>query len=162
MAIGNINLTASSGIPISCSYDGKPEWKGGSAVIDWNTVAAVTGSPVTINDQITIPVGAKYLRYGQFMTQITATGLFGPYDPAGGDGRDILARGRCGLLYMTILEKGVMGFTTRDPSYRNLITGGKVWYDRIIQSGVAAHSLILGPTLAELQAVLPRLEIVYG
>jgi hypothetical protein len=162
MAIGYRSLTASSGIPISVTYDGKPEWKAGSVVIDWSTVAAVSGSPVTTNDQLTIPVGQKFLRYGQFMVQITATGLYGPYDPGASDGREAPVIGKCGVLNQTILETGVLNITTRDTAYRNLITGGKVWYDRLIQSVAATHTLALGPTFAELKAALPRLEYAFA
>ena len=39
-----------------------------------------------------------------------------------------------------------------------VIEGGLVWKDRIIQSGVAAHTLALGPTFAEIQTAFPRLR----
>lgn len=52
------------------SADGKPEMKHGGITIDWGTVAAVSGSNVTLNDGQEIEVGEKYLRYGQVVTMI--------------------------------------------------------------------------------------------
>lgn len=50
--------------------DGHPEMKVGGVTIDWSTVAAVTGSDVTLNDGTVIEVGKKFLRYGTITTII--------------------------------------------------------------------------------------------
>jgi hypothetical protein len=162
MGFGLKNLTTSSGVPLQLTYDGHIEWKPGSVSYDWSTVAAVSGSAVTLAaEQITIPIGQKFLQLGQLMCEITATGLYGPYDPAASDGRQTPARGKCGLMNMTVLQNGVLGITAANTDNGNLLIGGAVWYARLIQAGVGTHSLAAGPTLAELLAVLPRLELRY-
>lgn len=65
-------LLASSGRDIRVSADGEPEWKAAGITIDWSTVAAVSGSAVTIpQNNLTIAVGKKYLRFGQILCEIT-------------------------------------------------------------------------------------------
>lgn len=162
MGFGLKNLTTSSGTPFQVTYDGHIEWKAGSTEIDWSTVAAVSGSDLVLaGDQLTVPIGQKVLVAGQFMCEITATGLYGPYDPAASDGRQTPAAGKCGILNMTVLEKGVLGITAGNTTSGNLIEGGRVWYARLRQSVAATHTLAAGPTLAELLAALPRLQLRY-
>lgn len=163
MGFGLKILTASSGTPFQATYDGHIEWKAGSIKIDWSTVTAVSGADLVLaGDQLTVPIGQKVLVAGQVMCQITASGLYGPYDPAASDGRQTLAFGKVGILNSTILQNGVLGITAGNTDDTNLIEGGNVWYDRIRQSVAATHTLALGPTLAEMMAVLPRLKLRYG
>lgn len=161
MAFGLKTLTASSGVPIQVTYDGHIEWKAGSIKIDWSTVAAVSGSDAVLaSDQITVPIGQKYLRYGQVMCEITSTNLYGPYDPAAtGTGRDVLTRGKCGILNWTVLQNGVLNITAGNTEDWNVIEGGRVWLPRILQVGTGTASLAAGPQLAGLLAVLPRLQL---
>lgn len=160
MGFGLKNLTASSGVPVQVTYDGHIEWKAGSVTLDWSTVAAVSGSPLVLAaDQLTVPVGQKVLVLGQVLCEITATGLYGPFDPAASDGRQTPTRGKVGILNMTVLQNGVLGITAGNTDNMNLIEGGRVWLDRLIQAGTGTHSLAAGPTLAELLAVLPRLML---
>jgi hypothetical protein len=164
MGFGLKTLTASSGAPYQLTYDGHIEWKAGSVTYDWSTVAAVSGSPLDLTgtgDALTVPIGQKVLLIGQVMCEITSSGLYGPYDPAASDGRQTLTRGKVGLLNMTILQTGVLNLTAGNPDNGNLIEGGRVWQARIIQSGTGTHTLAAGPTLAELLAVLPRLQLRY-
>lgn len=163
MGFGLKNLTTSSGTPFQLTYDGHPEWKSGSITIDWSTVAAVTSSPAALaGDQLSVPVGQKYLIAGQLMCEITAApGTYGPYDPAASDGRQTPIRGKCGLLNSTILQNGVLGITAGNTDNTNVIEGGRVWHARLLQSGTGTHTLAAGPTLAELLAVLPRLQPSY-
>jgi hypothetical protein len=86
--------------------------KVGGVTIDWATVAAVSGSPVTIDGQV-IPVGKKFLPFGTVLVQITASRLYGPAQTnAGGataatDGRqtiDATRRGAVFVLDRTITE----------------------------------------------------------
>jgi hypothetical protein len=51
--------------------DDKVGWKPGGITVDWGTVTAVSGSPVTLIDHTVVAVGQKALRYGQVMCQIT-------------------------------------------------------------------------------------------
>lgn len=136
------------------SADGNPIAKIGGCTIDWTTVGAVSGSDVTVGDGQVIKVGSKYLRYGQIICKITATGYYGPWDIAASDGRQLLARGDCYIVNRTILNG--------DPKddYPEAIDGGRIWMARVIQSGVATHTLALGPTLAEFLAAFPRVSPV--
>lgn len=156
-------LTASSGTPFQLTYDGHIEWKSGSITIDWSTVAAVSGSPVVLaGDQLTVPVGQKYLPAGQLMCEITAApGTYGPFDPAAGDGRQTPVRGKCGLLNWTILQTGVLNITAGNTDNTNVLEGGRVWAARLLQVGTGTASLAAGPQLATLLAVLPRLQPTY-
>lgn len=70
MGIGRQVIGGGTGIPICLSYDGDPEW-GRSLTIDWSTVAAVSGSDVIAPEGFTVPVGAKWLRFGQPLVRIT-------------------------------------------------------------------------------------------
>lgn len=163
MGYGLKNLTTSSGTPFQLTYDGRIEWKSGSVTLDWSTVAAVSGSPlVLVGDQLTVPVGQKVLVAGQFLCEITATGLYGPFDPAASDGRQTPVRGKCGLLNMTLLQTGVLNITGGNPDNINLIEGGRVFFDRLIQAGTGTASLAAGPQLATLLGVLPRLQLRYA
>jgi hypothetical protein len=61
-----------TGFPLRITADGRPEYKVGGVTIDWSTVTAVSGSPVTLPDGTTVAVGDKYIRYGTPITQILA------------------------------------------------------------------------------------------
>ena len=139
---------------LQLSADGSPVAKVAGITIDWATVAAVSGSPVTLNDGTTIAVGEKYLRYGQVVCKITTGGKYGPYDPAAGDGRAVLTRGACYALNRTALAAEMMD------EYCEAIEGGRVWRARLIQSEAVAHTLALGPTFAEVVATFPGFYFV--
>lgn len=141
---GSIQLTA----------DGQPQMKAGGVSIDWSTVAAVAGADVTYEDGVLVRIGEKALRYGQVITKITASGKYGPYDPAAGDGRQTLARGDAYLINQTVKE------TDLHSDHPQAMDGGRVFKSRIIQSGGAAASLAAGPTLANLETTFPRIAYV--
>lgn len=65
-------VLATTGIPlmVAASDLGDMEWKVGGITIDWSTVTAV-GSDTTLGDGTVIKNGAKGLRYGQILCQIT-------------------------------------------------------------------------------------------
>jgi hypothetical protein len=151
-------LTTDVIAPTRVTSDGEPEYKTGGITIDWSTVAAVSGSDASLPDGSIVRIGTKYLRYGQVITKITATGKFGPYDSAAADGRQLLARGNAFIMDETVTEfsAGMSGISTRNDQYGSAIEGGSLFIDRVIQSGVGAHSLAAGPTLAELETVFPR------
>lgn len=155
----SLSLKTSNGLRLSC--DGAPEWRSTGITIDWSLVAAVSGSPVTLKDGLVIPIGEKYLRYGQVLARVTVGGKWGPYDPAAADGREALVRGACAILDQTVLEKGMIAGLSNSPAsdHPGVIEGGYVWFDRVIQSGVAAHTLALGPTKVEFLAAFPRILI---
>jgi hypothetical protein len=97
-----------------------------------------------------------------FATSANAnTGKYGPYDPGASDGRQTLVPGSCGLLNESVVQNGILGVFSLQPTDNpGLVTGGRVWLARVLQTGAAAHTLAGGPTFAELMAALPRLQPV--
>lgn len=145
------------GRSIQVSADGFPEFKHAGVSVDWSVVTAVAGADVTYLDGITVKVGEKALRYGQVLSQITASGKFGPHDPAAVDGRQNIGAAFIGSTYIvneTIRED--MPASEHPP----VLEGGLVYLSRIIQSGGGAASLAAGPTLANLKLTFPRLRLV--
>lgn len=141
------------GRSIRLQADGRGEMKHIGVTVDWATVAAVAGADVALEDGITVLIGEKYLRYGQLLTKITATGKYGPYDPAAGDGREVLARGDAFLVDVTVKERD---YASDHPP---VLYGGDVWRARLIATTGAA-SLAAGPTFANLETLFPRLQYV--
>jgi hypothetical protein len=150
-------LTTDVVAPTRVTADGEPNYKVGGIGIDWTSVAAVAGSDASLPDGSIIRIGTKYIRYGQVMVKITASGKYGPYDPAAVDGRQTLARGSAYIMDETVLQysAGVGAISVQNDQYGSAIEGGALFLDRIIQSGVVAASLALGPTLATLEATFP-------
>lgn len=148
-------ILESTGRSIQVTADGRPLMKAGAITVDWSTIVAVAGSDVVTLDGLTIKIGEKYLRYGQVMMMITATGKYGPYDFAAVDGRQLApVRGECYIINETMKEDEVAS------DFPPALEGGLVYLNRIIQAGVGVHSLTLGPTLAELLAGFPSLRLV--
>jgi hypothetical protein len=130
----------------------------GGITIDWATVAAVGTDTVTSTPEgITVKAGQKFLRYGQVLTKITASGKWGPYDPGAADGRQTLARGNVCVLNETLLENGILGFTNRQTNHPLVFVGGLAFKARLLATTGAA-SLAAGPTFATLEPVLPQLR----
>lgn len=158
MGIGRTLLSNSVVPGTRVSADGSPDYKPGGVTLDWSTVTAV-GSDTNLPEGggAFIKSGTKYLRFGQVITKITASGKYGPYDPAAVDGRQLLVIGNAFVIDETITEysAGISGISAQLTEI-GAIEGGLIFIDRIIQSGVAAHTLALGPTLAEFLAVFPR------
>jgi hypothetical protein len=131
--------------------DGCPEMKAAGVTIDWSVVAAVSGADVVLSDGLTVYIGEKYLRYGQILTKITASGKYSVYDFAAVDGRQTLTPGECFVLNETVKEND------RASDHPPVLFGGLIWKDRLIATA-GTHSLANGPTYTELLAVLPRLQ----
>jgi hypothetical protein len=89
------------------------------------------------------------------------SGYYGPYDPTASDGRQTLSRGYCFIVDETLLQysSGDSRMSPSNDQVGGLIEGGDIWIDRVIQSGGAAHTLALGPTLAEFLAAFPTVTI---
>lgn len=68
-------INASTGYPLEVCAGTPAEWMPIGVSIDWSLVAAVSGSPVTLASGLVIPIGSKYLRYGQVLTRVTAAGV---------------------------------------------------------------------------------------
>jgi hypothetical protein len=160
-SLGRNVINYASGYDDSIIAGSDPEWLMVGATIDWATVAAVTGSDVTLPSGRVIKVGQKYLRHGQVLTRITATRKFGPYDPAASDGRQLLARGDIGLVERTIVLGGTLGLNESDDLHKGLVVGGHVWGGTILQAGTGTASVAAGPTLATLTTALPTLKLLY-
>jgi len=141
------------GRSIKLTADGQPEAKAAGVTVDWTTVTAISGSDVTYEDGVIVKVGEKALRYGQLLTKITASGLYGPHDPAAADGRQTLTKGAAFLVNHTMKEND------RNSDHPEVIYGGLVFKDRLIATTGAA-SLAAGPTFTNLEALFPRLAYV--
>lgn len=143
------------------SFDGNPTYKAGGVTLDWSTALTASGD-TTLADGSVIRDGQKYFRYGQVLTRITATGLYGRYDPDLTNGRELLVRGACFILDQTITQynTGTPQISAQNDVAHGAFDGGSVWLARIIQSGTASHTLADGPTKAELLAAFPLLQIV--
>jgi hypothetical protein len=153
MALGRQVLGTVGGY-LQVSADGEPIAKVAGVTIDWTTVAAVSGSDVTLTDGQVIKIGEKYLRYGQVIAQITTGGKYGPWDIAAADGRALLVRGRIFVLNRTAVNTEPMD------DYPEAIEGGRVYRARLIQSEAATHTLALGPTFAEIVLAFPAMQFV--
>jgi hypothetical protein len=146
-------ILESTGRTIQLTADGRPEMKVGGITIDWSTVAAVAGADVTLLDGVLVKIGEKYLRYGQFVAKITASGKYGPYDPGAADGRQTITKGEFYVLNETMKEDDL---TSDHPAAQ---FGGLVFKSRLIATAGAA-SLAAGPTYANVEANLPRIAYV--
>lgn len=136
-----------TGRPIMVTADGQPDWKAGGITIDWSTVAAVSGSDVTTPDGRVVKIGEKYLRYGQVLNRITASGKYGPADTTLSNGQETTGGGsQSFILNETVLE------ADSGSDHPAVFDGGLVWPDRIIAGSGNA------PTLAAVLAALPRLS----
>lgn len=143
----------------------------GTGTIPVVTTAATVPYTITFADSlgpVTVTTSAASLTGGTPTATVSATapggnfGWFGPYDPAATDGRQTLTRGECYVMDQTVLQysTGTSSFSISNDQIGGVIEGGDIFIDRIIQSGVASHSLSAGPTLAEFRAVFPRFSEV--
>lgn len=137
----------STGRQIMVSADGQPDWKAGGITIDWSTVAAVSGSDVTTPDERLVVIGKKYLRFGQVLNRISASGKYGPADTTLSNGQETTGGGsQSFILNETVLEDDA------GSDHPAVFDGGLVWPARIIAGTGNA------PTLAAVLAALPRLS----
>jgi hypothetical protein len=69
--IGRNTMPTGTGLPVLVTADGRPELKTGAITLDWSLVAAL-GSPLTTPvEGLQLPVGAKWLRFGQVVCKVT-------------------------------------------------------------------------------------------
>lgn len=157
-SFGRTVQTPVAGVPIAALFnlDGA-KFKPGGITLDWTTVTAVSGSDVTLSDGTVVEVGNAYLRFGQVVSQISATGKYGPYDSDATDGRQRISREFSYVLNETILKNGLGGFTTLVTAHPGAFNAGTVWKGRILMSS-GAHSLASGPTQAEFEAAFPMIR----
>ncbi len=139
------------GRSVPASADGVPEYKAGGVTIDWSTVPANVAD-TTLPDGYVVKAGTNYIPFGTVITQITASGLFGPYDTAALDGRQTLARGAAYLVNYTYVQ------TDPHSDYvPGVFEGGRVFQARIKALAAGAYVPTWNATLA---AVFPRLLLV--
>src|SRR4051812_20552363 len=100
---GRTVLAQSNIFPTRVSADGNPIYKVGGATIDWTLVSAASGD-VTLADGSIVKDTLKYLRYGQVLTKVTATGYYAPYDSALTQGSELISQGNIFILDQTILQ----------------------------------------------------------
>lgn len=135
------------------------DFKVGGVTIDWATVTAA-GADGDLPDDTPVKTGMKYLRYGQILTRVTASGKFGPYDPAAADGRQTLKRGDCFILNETVLQNGyISALNAKATDHPQVGDGGLVWKDRILMTTGAA-SLAAGPTVANFETAFPDVSYI--
>lgn len=128
------------GRSIQVSADGAPKFKAGGVTIDWATVPAVAGSDVTFEDNVTVKVGEKALRYGSIVYRL-ADGRYGLATdvlPAGG-----LVRGETYIVNETWLEEDT------NSNHPGVIDAGRVFRDRLLVGGAGQ------PALADVEAAMP-------
>lgn len=134
----------------------------GAALI---TVTGSAGGPYTLTFDassgfVTVTTDATLLTGNTSTAAVSVTdtggniGQYGPYDPAATDGRALLVMGSIFIINRTVK------FTDILSNHPEAIFGGQAFLARIIQSGVASHSLAAGPTLAELKTAFPRLHLI--
>lgn len=141
---------------VRCSADGRPRQKAGGVTIDWSTVTAVTDD-TTLSDGTVVKAGDKYLRYGQVLGKITATGYFGPIATAAGgataatDGRqtvDATVRGDAFILDETVL------LSQSASDHPAVFDGGLVFKSRLLMGGNGQ------PTEAQVETMFPDVTFV--
>lgn len=132
------------------------QFKVGGITLDFSTFTAA-GSDTTLADQTKVLAGEKYARFGQIFCEITASGKYGPYDPAASDGRQTLTRGKCCINNRTIKENGFgANINISATDHPQVFDGGTVWKARLIITTGSA-SLANGPTVANFETAFPRI-----
>lgn len=126
----------------------KGRFKVAGVTIDWTTVAT-NPSDTTLPDGTVIPAGTKYLRYGQPLVKITASGKFGPVDTSAADGRQTVDNTRRGEIY--ILNRTVAESELGSDVIGDVFDGGNVFSDRLVVGGANQA------TLAQIQTAMPGL-----
>jgi len=163
MAFGRTFLPNNQIYPTRVSADGKPNYKQGGVTVDWATVTGSGGSgtsTATLADGSLIYDNVKYLRYGQVLTMISATGKYGPYDASAGDGRQTLTRGQCFVVDQTFLQyaTGIPQNSVVNDHIGGVFDDGLVFFGRLLQSGTNSSTGALGPTLANFNTAFPAIK----
>lgn len=136
-----VTVTGSAGGPFTATF--------AAALGELDTLTATSSLTGGTTPSVTMTTSSQGSEYGKY----------GPYNPAASDGRQTIARGACFILDQTWLytAQGVPGFPAND-NIGGVFEAGDVWKARVLQSGVATHTLALGPTLAEFEAAFPRIS----
>lgn len=127
------------------------QFKAGGVTIDWDTVDAVSGSAVTLDDETVIPIGEKYIRYGTVISKISATGKYGPADTSENDGREVVTAAQRGSSF--ILDETVIESVDGDV-VGGCLYGGQLFRDHMNIAGTDQ------PTDANVMTMFPQVEFV--
>ncbi len=163
MAFGRTFLPNNQIFPTQVSLDNRPNFKPGGVTLDWATVNTAGGSgtsTATLGDGSTIYDNVKYLRYGQIITYINASGKYGPYDPSATDGRQTLTRGQCYIVNQTTTQyvTGVAPNSVVNDMVGGVFDEGSVFADRVLHSGTNTATGTLGPTLSNFNTAFPGIR----
>lgn len=135
------------------------------------TVTGSAGGPYTITfanlaGTVTVTASGAALTGGTSpaaaatQTSDNNVGMYGPYDPAAGDGRQTLTRGQCFVLDETILQYNPASqISGSNDQTGRVIEGGLIWLARVLQSSTGGASLAAGPTLANFLAAFPLFSV---
>ena len=125
------------------------DWKSGGSTLDWSLVAA-NPTDTTLPDGQVIPAGVKYVRYGDFISEVRtgpSAGKVGPLRTNANDGRQTLEAG-----YMWTVNRTLRQDEVASDHALQLFDGGRVWEARLLVGG--ANQL----ALADVKAAFPRLS----
>jgi len=142
--------SATLGRAVRASADGDPRWKAAGITLDWTTVTAVSVD-TTLSDGTVVKAGDKYIRYGTVLSQITASGKYGPADTSVSDGRqlvDATVRGRSFILDETVV------YSEPGSDHPAVFDGGRVFKGRIVYGGANQ------PTEANIETMFPAITFV--
>lgn len=148
-------IIGSTGSPVEVTAEGNPPRPATGITLDWSTVPAAT-VVATLTDGTPVAIGDKVLEFGTVLTQITASGKYGPFASGAADGRQNVARSAVYILNMTTREKDAAGLLATASDFPDVIAGGLVWKTRIKMGGAGQ------PTVAAVEAALPLLRYVEG
>ena len=125
------------------------DWKSIGSTLDWSTVPT-NPTETTLPDGQVIPANVKYVRYGDFISEIRtggSAGKVGPLRTNAADGRQTLEAGRMWLVNRTLREDELASDHALE-----LLDDGRVWEARLLVGG--ANQL----ALADVKTAFPRLS----
>lgn len=161
MPFGRTLLSTDAVYATRVSADGNPEYKAGGVTLDLDTIPAAPGSDVTLADGSIIKEGSQYLRYGQVLCEITASGKYGPYDVGASDGRQTLTRGKCFILDQTWLLNpagGTFAGVGATDTIGGIFDGGLVYKGRLLVDDPASTNR--DPDISAFLTAFPRIRFV--
>jgi hypothetical protein len=124
---------------------------GGPFTLTWDARLGNVAAPTTDASALTGGAGTAIVAT---ITSGTNPGTWGPYDATATDGRQTLARGRCAILNMSVLQENAGGLPGTPSDHPPVFTGGLVFKKRLRVGGSGQ------PTLNMFEAAFPRITYV--